>query len=88
MFNQQVAFLILTHQNTAFKSQLHSGHCCPDARLPVAAVVHGRWRHTAAAGLSSGFHVSDVDVTSRSSASCPPGLQTGKTNADGHADTK
>lgn len=47
-------------------------------RLPAAAAALECWRHTAAAGLSSGFHVSDADAASRSSVSCPPGLQTGK----------
>lgn len=85
MFNQQVAFLILAHAkmqllevNYNQQTSRRYGHCCSDASVLVAAEVRGRWRHTASAGLSSGFHASEVAVTSRSSASSPPGLQTGK----------
>lgn len=49
-------------------------HEPPDA--PEAAAAPARWRHTAAASLSSGSHVSGADGASRSSDVYPPGRQT------------
>lgn len=85
VFNQQVAFLILTHTNTRLLKVRHNqqnasscGRRCSDAPVLAAAEARGRWRRTATAGLSSGFHASEVDVISHSSASSLPGLQTGE----------
>lgn len=55
---------------------------CLWTSLPAAAEALEYWRHTAAVGLSSGFHVSDADAASRSSVSSLPGLQTEKQGQD------
>ncbi len=47
---------------------------------PASVEVLWCWSHTAAAGLSSGSHVSDADGVFHSSVSCPPEQQTARNN--------
>lgn len=49
---------------------------------PAFVEVLWCWSHTAAAGLSSGSHVSDADGVSHSSVSCPPERQTARNKAE------
>ncbi len=49
---------------------------------PASVEVLWRWSRTAAAGLSSGSHVSDADGVFHSSVSCPPEQQTARNKAE------
>lgn len=80
VFDQQVALLVLKHKTelryfTAvfYQTGLWRGY----RSRPAAAAARGCWRHTGAAGLSSGFRASAVGAAARSSASSLPELRTG-----------